>query len=139
MLGLSSQHKSIMVTLLLSVDDEPKDIPWKGGQIRLFSGEIVISLEKLAKLSGSDVNIRDVKSFLDQQAIFGFLTYKSTSLGHLISIAKWEQYDSELTLLDAAEREELEAEYEGRPLNWQFSLTYSRNGEIQTESVEGEF
>ena len=101
MWGLSSQHKSIMMTLLLSVNDKPKDIPWKGGQIRLFSGEIIISLRNLAKLSGSDINVRDVKSFLDQQAIFGFLMYKSTNLGHLISIANWEKYDSELTLLDA--------------------------------------
>ena len=101
MWGLSSQHKSIMMTLLLSVNDKPKDIPWKGGQIRLFSGEIIISLRNLAKLSGSDINVKDVKSFLDQQAIFGFLMYKSTNLGHLISIANWEKYDSELTLLDA--------------------------------------
>ena len=90
---LSAKHKAIMLALLLNVSNEEKDMIWEDETITLKPGQMIITMKGLMELSGSDVSIQNVKSFVINQTTSGFLTDQSAKPLHLLSIVDWNVCD----------------------------------------------
>ena len=91
---LPAKQKAIMIALLLSVNHESKSMPCKTGEITVNPGQLITTIPELARLSGSDISIQNVRTFLSQQSKSNFLTELPTELGRLISIVKWDTYNT---------------------------------------------
>ena len=86
------EQKVILITLLLMANHEAKDWEWKGRRFICKPGQMVTSLEAIAKEAGKGVSIRNVRTALERFQNFGFLTNESTKQSRLITICNWESY-----------------------------------------------
>lgn len=86
------EQKTILITLLLMANHEEKDWEWKGKRFICKPGQLVTSLEKIAKEAGKGISIRNVRTAIDRFQNFGFLTNESTKQSRLITICNWEGY-----------------------------------------------
>lgn len=86
------QQKSILITILLMANHEEKEWEWKGERYVCQPGQVVTSLDKIAKKSGKGISIQNVRTALSRFEKYEFLTNESTSQNRLITICNWEQY-----------------------------------------------
>lgn len=86
------EQKVILITLLLMANHEAKDWEWKGRRFICKPGQVITSLEAIAKEAGKGVSIRNVRTALERFQNFRFLTNESTKQSRLITICNWESY-----------------------------------------------
>lgn len=83
-------QKCVLITLLLMVNNEERQWIWKGEKFTCNPGQIVTSLESIAKKA--EVSVRSVRTALVNFEKLEFLTNESTKSGRLITIINWEEY-----------------------------------------------
>lgn len=86
------EQKTILVTLLLMANHEVKDWEWKGKRFVCQPGQLITSLEKIAKEAGNGISIQNVRTAIVRFEKFGFLTNESTKQNRLITICNWGCY-----------------------------------------------
>lgn len=86
------EQKTILITLLLMANHGEKDWEWKGKRFTCQPGQMVTSLEKIAKEAGKGISIKNVRTAIERFQNFGFLTNESTKQNRLITICNWGSY-----------------------------------------------
>lgn len=86
------EQKVILITLLLMANHEAKDWEWKGRRFVCKPGQVITSLEAIAKEAGKGVSIKNVRTALMRFQNFGFLANESTKQSRLITICNWDSY-----------------------------------------------
>lgn len=103
------EQKAILITLLCMVNHEEMEWEWQGKKYICMPGQVITSLDKIAKEAGKGISIQNVRTALLRFEKLGFLTNQSTKESRLITINNWELYQSqevELTknLTDGSQR-----------------------------------
>jgi len=91
-LNSTSQQKSILIAVLLSVNFVEKEWEWKGEKFKVSPGQMITSLESIRVKSGKGVSIQNVRTSLVRFEKLQFLTNESTKTGRLITIVNWGTY-----------------------------------------------
>lgn len=86
------EQKTIFITLLLMVNTEDKSWIWKGEKIICKAGQVITSLDEIAKIAGNGVSVRNVRTTLSNLELHDMATNESTKRGRLITICKWHTY-----------------------------------------------
>ena len=84
----------ILVTLLLMANHEENEWMWKGKKFKVKPGQFVTSLESIKEICGKGITIKNIRTALDKFQKCGFLANESAKTGRLITIVKWEVYQS---------------------------------------------
>lgn len=90
----SPEHKTLLVTMLLMANHEPKSWDWNGKKFTVNPGEFVTSIDKLKKEAGQGVTYQNTRSALLRFEKLNFLTNESTKSGRLIKIVNWATYQA---------------------------------------------
>lgn len=83
------EQKVILITILMMANHEEKQWIWKGKKYKCKPGQFITSLDGIAKRSGSDISVQNVRTALVKFEKLEFLTNKSTKTGRLITIVNW--------------------------------------------------
>ena len=100
------EQKVVLITLLLNVNYEPKQWEWKGEKCEIKPGQLITSIDSLAKLCGNGISTKNVRTALKRFESYGFLAIETASTGSLITINNWEVFQSS----DQKEANEQESE-----------------------------
>jgi uncharacterized phage protein (TIGR02220 family) len=73
---------------------EETEWEWQGKKFKAAPGQMVTSLENIAKEAGKGISIQNVRTAIDKFEKYGFLTNQSTKTGRLITVLNWELYQS---------------------------------------------
>ena len=96
----SSEQKTILITILMLANHQTKEWEWQGSKFVVNPGQFISSLDSIAKKSGKDISIQNVRTALKKFEKYDFLTDESTKTGRLITIVNWKVYqedDEEVT------------------------------------------
>ena len=88
------EQKSILITLLMMANHKPKEWEWQGKKFMCNPGQMVTSLDSVAKESGKGITIKKVRKCLIKFQKYEFLAYKGAKTGTLVTITNWESYQS---------------------------------------------
>lgn len=88
----TGKQNAILSTILLLANHEQNEWEWKGKKYYVKPGQFITSLSSIAKYSGKDVSIQNVRTALKRLEKLGFLTNESTKQSRLITIVNWEKY-----------------------------------------------
>lgn len=88
----TGKQNAILATILLLANHEQNEWEWKGKKYYVKPGQFITSLSSIAKSSGKDVSIQNVRTALKRLEKLGFLTNESTNKSRLITIVNWEEY-----------------------------------------------
>lgn len=94
------EQKAILITLLLMANHEETEWEWNGEKFKVKPGQMVTSLDSIAREAGKGITVQNVRTALKKFERYEFLTNKSTKTGRLITIVNWELYqdlDKKLT------------------------------------------
>ena len=91
------EQKIVLITLLLMANHEDNEWDWGGKRFLVQKGEFVTSLESIRKSAGKDISIQQIRTALDRFINLGFLTYKATKRGRVITILNYDKYQSSPT------------------------------------------
>ena len=94
--ALNSKQRDVMMQCLLLANHDENEWEWGAEIYRCRSGQFITSLESLSRKCASDVKVQSVRTSLLKLEKWGFLTNESTKTGRLITICKWETYQSEI-------------------------------------------
>ena len=89
------EQKTILITLLLMANHAPKKWEWRGESYEVQPGQFITSLDSIAKKAGKGVSIQNVRTALKRFEKLEFLTSESTNKNRLITIGRWEFFQSE--------------------------------------------
>ena len=89
------EQKVVLITLLISVNYEPKQWEWKGEKCEIKPGQLITSIDSLAKLCGNGISVKNVRTALKRFENYGFLTIETANTGSLITINNWEIFQGE--------------------------------------------
>ena len=92
--SLKSKERDVMIVCLLSAWHKEREYLLRNDLIKLTKGQFVTSLSNLKKMCAKDVSIQSLRTALLNLEKWHFLTNESTSSGRLITIVKWEDYQS---------------------------------------------
>jgi len=107
----TSEHKVIMITLLLMVCYEPEESVWNGNAIMLKPGSIITSLEDIKTQAGKDISIQNIRSALDSfENKYEFIKQEATKVGRLITILNWKEYQHDGETVQQSEQQRENAE-----------------------------
>lgn len=98
----TKEQKVILITLLMMADYQENEWEYKGKSYKTKPGQFVTSLPKIAKESGDDISIQNVRTALARFIKYDFLTDESTKQNRLITIVNWASYQG----LDDVEEKE---------------------------------
>ncbi|MBS6646967.1 MAG: hypothetical protein KH366_25670 [Clostridiaceae bacterium] len=101
------EQKTVLVTILMSVNHEARTWEWQGETYTCEAGEMITSLQSLADECGKGVSIQNVRSALLRFEKLGFLTNQSTKTGRLISVINWGHYQSSEELPNKEDNKEV--------------------------------
>jgi len=93
--NLNSKQRDVMMVCLMLANHEENEWEWQNEVYVCKPGQFITSLESIASNCACDVKVQSVRTALLKLEKWHFLTNKSTKTGRLISIVKWEQYQSE--------------------------------------------
>lgn len=88
----TAEQKTILVTLLMMANHTKKEWEWKGKKFICEPGQFITSLESIARKSGKDISIKNVRTALNKFEKYDFLANESTKTGRLITIVNWDKY-----------------------------------------------
>lgn len=103
----------MLITLLLNVNYESKQWEWKGEKYECKPGQIITSIDRLAKQCGNGVSTKNVRTALKKFEKYGFLAIETASAGSLITIENWEDFQSESTEVAIEQENERQASGKG--------------------------
>ena len=86
------EQKTILITILLMANHEPKKWEWQNKQYTVKAGQFVTSLPRLAEKSGKGISVQNVRTALKRFEKLNFLTDKSTNKNRLITLLNWDLY-----------------------------------------------
>jgi hypothetical protein len=86
------EQKSILITLLAMAWFRPNKWEWKGQQFETMPGQLVTSLDSIAKEAGDGISVKNVRTALKRFEKLEFLTNESAKTGRLITIVNWGLY-----------------------------------------------
>ncbi len=89
------EQKTVLITILLSANYEQKTWDWNGKEFKVEPGQFVTSLQSLQKKCGKKLTPQKLRTSLKRFEKLGFLTIETTNAGSLISITKWDTYQSD--------------------------------------------
>lgn len=104
-LQMNSKQRDVMLCLLLMANHQEKEWLFNGVIYKVKPGQFVCSLEKIKEKCAKDVSIRNIRTSLKVMETYQFLTNESTNRNRLITICKWEEYQSEVTNYLAGNRQ----------------------------------
>lgn len=88
------EQKCILIAILLMANHEEKAWEWKGEKYICQPGQMITSLDKIAKKAGKGVSIQNVRTAITRFEKYGFLTNESTNSNRLITICNWNEYQT---------------------------------------------
>lgn len=88
----TGKQNAILATILLLANHDQNEWEWKGKKYYVKPGQFITSLSSIAKNSGKDVSIQNVRTALKRLEKLGFLTNESTNESRLITIVNWGKY-----------------------------------------------
>jgi hypothetical protein len=88
----SPEHKVILITLLLMANHAHNEWEWKGKRFICEPGQMITSLDQIAKTAGKGISVQNIRTALDRFERYNFLTNESTKTGRLITICNWATY-----------------------------------------------
>lgn len=91
------EQKTILITILLMANHEKNEWEWKGERYICQPGQMITSLDKIAKKAGKGISIQNVRTALLRFEKYSFLTNESTNSNRLITICNWEDYQDKET------------------------------------------
>lgn len=91
----SPEQKCILITLLLMANHSEQEWEWKGERYTCMPGQMITSLEKIAKTAGAGISIKNVRSAIKRFEKYGFLANESTNRNRLITICNYEDYQDQ--------------------------------------------
>ena len=91
---LTSKQRDVLIQCLLLANHEEKEWEWGGKIYKCKAGQFITSLEKLSIRCSKDVTMSVLRTSLKKLEMWGFLTNESTKTGRLVTICKWETYQS---------------------------------------------
>jgi len=94
-LNSTNKQKVILITILMMANFRENDWDWNGNRFTVAPGQIITSLESIAKNCGNDVSLQNVRTALTRFEALGFLTNKSTNKNRLITVINWELYQQD--------------------------------------------
>ena len=86
------EQKVILITLLCMANHDTQEWEWQGKRFKCKPGQMVTSLESIAKACGNGVSGQNVRTAIKRFEKYEFLTNQSTKTGRLITIVNWEKY-----------------------------------------------
>ena len=89
---LPPEQKIVFITLLLMANHAENDWLWQNEKFTCKTGQLITSLDALAKRSGPGISIRNVRTAIANLEKLKILTNKSTKTGRLITICNWNEY-----------------------------------------------
>lgn len=87
-------HKSILITMVLMANHEPKEWEWMGKKFTVNPGQFVTSLDSIKRRCGKGVGIQQIRRAIARFKKLDFCTSEATKTGRLITILNWEKYQS---------------------------------------------
>ena len=108
------EQKVVLITLLLNVNYETKQWEWKGEKYECKPGQIITSIERLAKQCGNGVSTKNVRTALKKFERHGFLAIETASVGSLITVKNWG--DFQIENIETAIEQENERQASGKGL-----------------------
>lgn len=91
-LNSSPEQKVILIALMMLANHEEKEWEWHGRQFKAEPGQFVTSIQSIIDTCGDGISSQNVRSALARFQRFEFLTDESTTMGRLITITNWKQY-----------------------------------------------
>lgn len=88
------EQKTILITILLMANHEENEWEWKGERYICQPGQMITSLDKIAKKAGKGISIQNVRTALLRFEKYSFLTNESTNSNRLITICNWDDYQT---------------------------------------------
>lgn len=88
----TGKQNAILATILLMANHEQSEWEWKGEKYCVQPGQFITSLSSIAKNSGKDISIQNVRTALKRLEKLGFLTNESTNKSRLITIVNYKEY-----------------------------------------------
>lgn len=101
------QQKVILITLLLMANHEENEWEWQGKKFKCRPGQLITSLDSIARECGKNISIQNVRTALEKFKKYDFLTYESTKTGRLINIVNWGLYQTDKEVINKAANKEL--------------------------------
>lgn len=86
------EQKVILITILSMANHERREWDWKGTKFKAEAGEFVTSLDNIARKSGENISLQNVRTALKKFERYDFLTQEVTKTGRLIKIVNWTYY-----------------------------------------------
>ena len=105
--SLSSKQRDVMIQCLLMANHHKKEWEWEGKPYECQRGQFITSLDSITRNCSNDVKVQSVRTALLKLERWGFLTNESTKTGRLITICKWETYQSKEGLTNKANNKRL--------------------------------
>lgn len=91
-LNSTPEQKTILVTILLMANHEPNEWEWNRKKFSITKGQFVTSLQSISNRCGKGISVQNVRTAISRFCDLGFLTYKSTKMGRIITICNWCKY-----------------------------------------------
>lgn len=88
----NAKQRDILINLLMSVNHKSNKWVFKGQEYEVGKGQIITSLDSIAKMCAKDVSVQNVRTALEKFQKYGFLTNESTNKNRLITVVNWELY-----------------------------------------------
>jgi len=101
------KQTKIMLTLLLMVSHDESEWLWKGEKYIVKPGQMITSLNSIKENCGKNISIRNIRTCLSGLEKLQFLTNEPTNTGRLITICKWDIYQSMPSKTDKATDKQL--------------------------------
>lgn len=89
---LKHDQRSVMITCLLRATHKERKWIWKGKEITLNPGQLIISYKKFSAECG--VSIQTLRTSISKLERHGFLTRESTRESTKLTICKWDDYQN---------------------------------------------
>ena len=89
------EQRVVFITLVSMANYKENTWVWKGERFTAKRGQLVTSLDKIAKKSGKGVSVKNVRSSIDKFEKFGFLANESAKTGRLITILNYDEFQTE--------------------------------------------
>lgn len=89
-------QRDILISILLTVNHKPNKWIFKGQEFIVQEGQMITSLESLAKICAKGTTVQNVRTALNKFEKYNFITNKSTNKNRLISIVNWSLYQGSI-------------------------------------------
>jgi DNA replication protein DnaD len=90
--GSTPGQKIVLITLLTMVNFEENEWEWKRKSYKTKPGQVITSLDSIARECGKGITARMVRTALNRFVKYDFLSNETSNENRLITITNWEYY-----------------------------------------------